>query len=493
MTQKKITAHYREIFSVFAAMALPGAAMLSAFSPVMAAPGAPMLATPAGPVSVAPPDEPPSTERQMDVHNYGVRGDGVTDDTLALQRAIAAITDAGGITFFPKGIYRVQAGGSPGIRVPDGAKLRGVGAASVIQAFDDPTASGNMFSTPRGQDSTVSFTDIAIEGPYRIPNELTIQSVYHQGTGGIMRFRRVKMYGRSVAIKAGGIERKPDKITVDIRNCDLSGKHCVLMPGTGTAYVRDTLFHDYGSDQPPKNHYHALYLYHGVTVDIENCRFQSQIPGSEGCAITMHNSLIDYPPGTPDPEIPRYARVVNCSFDASVPVGIKSNPMVRTWISGCNFANKSRSIVLQNDADIIKCKFSTAVYAISGYGGPKDSPGAAIFTSDILVQECDFAQTKGLFVDYNNKKSRWTFDHCTFAAPAGIVLPVPMTNTPESGGMRIINCRFSDSQDFGASTSANRPDPRRMGQGSTWYDTTLRSTVTSDGRQWRRQDGSPAN
>src|SRR5262245_65804300 len=42
----------------------------------------------------------------VSVRDAGAFGDGVTDDTAAIQRAILAIGD-GGVVFFPPGVYRV--------------------------------------------------------------------------------------------------------------------------------------------------------------------------------------------------------------------------------------------------------------------------------------------------------------------------------------------------------------------------------------------------
>jgi hypothetical protein len=61
------------------------------------------------------------------VKHFGAKGDGVTDDTAAIQAAAAA----GGEVFFPPGTYLVSA---PIALATQGARLRGVGATSILKA-----------------------------------------------------------------------------------------------------------------------------------------------------------------------------------------------------------------------------------------------------------------------------------------------------------------------------------------------------------------------
>jgi hypothetical protein len=70
-----------------------------------------------------------------DVRRYGATGDGVTDDTVAIQRALDVIEVLGGTVFFPKGTYKVTST----LRFGSGCCVRGVGYDSLIQAtFDGP-------------------------------------------------------------------------------------------------------------------------------------------------------------------------------------------------------------------------------------------------------------------------------------------------------------------------------------------------------------------
>ena len=61
----------------------------------------------------------------VSVAAYGARGDGATDDTKAIDRALSAATAAHKALYFPAGTYKVGA-----LAVPRGADLVGAGARS---------------------------------------------------------------------------------------------------------------------------------------------------------------------------------------------------------------------------------------------------------------------------------------------------------------------------------------------------------------------------
>ena len=69
------------------------------------------------------------------VKDYGAVGDGVRDDTTAIQAAIDIVGVDGGTVWFPPGVYRC----TEIIDVPSGITLQGSGSSSVIDLIDDGT------------------------------------------------------------------------------------------------------------------------------------------------------------------------------------------------------------------------------------------------------------------------------------------------------------------------------------------------------------------
>jgi hypothetical protein len=88
---------------------------------------------------IATPDE--KTLGEYNVKDFGAKGDGKTDDTIAIQSALAYIaTRYGGILFFPEGDYLV--GGTmdfKGITLPSNVTIRGVGGLHSGASISDLT------------------------------------------------------------------------------------------------------------------------------------------------------------------------------------------------------------------------------------------------------------------------------------------------------------------------------------------------------------------
>lgn len=69
----------------------------------------------------------------IDVREFGAKGDGVADDTSAIQRAVES-----GVAFFPKGIYRITAPVKIDLQKTGPASLSGDGTARIVMAASGP-------------------------------------------------------------------------------------------------------------------------------------------------------------------------------------------------------------------------------------------------------------------------------------------------------------------------------------------------------------------
>jgi hypothetical protein len=123
-------------------------------------------------------------ERLVCVREFGAKGDGITDDTMAIKAAILSLSSTGGTVFFPKGTYIVgiASAGAGGylnnyiLPLVSNLKLEGVGEESVVKIKDNflnnvDDASGNAhIMAGKGLDN-VSIRNLTFDGNGR--NNLT--------------------------------------------------------------------------------------------------------------------------------------------------------------------------------------------------------------------------------------------------------------------------------------------------------------------------------
>jgi len=82
-------------------------------------------------------------QKTIDVKDFGAKGDGVTDDTAAINTAIAAAKKlgAGAIVSLPPGRYRTASGKEKSVRIThaDGLTLQGEGSTTIVSGdLDEP-------------------------------------------------------------------------------------------------------------------------------------------------------------------------------------------------------------------------------------------------------------------------------------------------------------------------------------------------------------------
>lgn len=91
----------------------------------------------------------------INVKSFGAKGDGVADDTVAIQAAINNLLTTGGQVWLPAGTYSV----SSQITVPSNVWIRGVGSATVVQRASGSDLVNGLFYL---NGSTADVTDVCI-------------------------------------------------------------------------------------------------------------------------------------------------------------------------------------------------------------------------------------------------------------------------------------------------------------------------------------------
>ncbi|MDR1032810.1 MAG: right-handed parallel beta-helix repeat-containing protein [Candidatus Nomurabacteria bacterium] len=97
-----------------------------------------------------------SASTTLNVKDYGAKGDGLANDTAAIQATLDASDQ--NIVYIPKGVYLVD----PSLVVKSGTTLMGDGVSSVVKLSSNSTASGPMVKSE--QASNVTVRDLTIDG-----------------------------------------------------------------------------------------------------------------------------------------------------------------------------------------------------------------------------------------------------------------------------------------------------------------------------------------
>lgn len=120
----------------------------------------------------------------INIRDWGAKGDGVTDDTVAIDRAAAALTGASLVTFFrrlyvPHGSYIYN---GTGIVLPNGVSIVGEDLFTTIDASAN-TNTGYLITLTgfRARVDTLS-----LKGNYNNPNMKGISSYYNTDLGGVV-------------------------------------------------------------------------------------------------------------------------------------------------------------------------------------------------------------------------------------------------------------------------------------------------------------------
>lgn len=161
-------------------------------------------------------------ELVLNVRDYGAEGDGVADDTAAIQAAIAAAAADGALLLIPEGIYRLAAS----IKLKAGVRIRGAGWRTVLQP-----ATGAVSAIEALAADTV--TDAAVE-------DLKVL-----GAGGTAGADGIKLDGATrVTLRRVWVDAAPlagvlvtNSTRCRIVACRVTGANGGIQPGTQTPSI----------------------------------------------------------------------------------------------------------------------------------------------------------------------------------------------------------------------------------------------------------------
>jgi len=124
----------------------------------------------------------------VDVTKYGALCDGVTDDSPALQKALAALPASGGVVYVPPSPSGTRCTFSSGLTLPDGAKILGAGKWATVLRYTGP---GAAFSPGGTNNRRAAFEDFTLQ-------------LTHPSAAGIDAARLISSTFRSIRIAWSG-------------------------------------------------------------------------------------------------------------------------------------------------------------------------------------------------------------------------------------------------------------------------------------------------
>jgi polygalacturonase len=157
------------------------------------APTATAIPTATATATAVPVTPPPPAQMAVDVKQFGALGDGVTDDTAAIQAAIAAIPDNGGSVAFPPGTYLVTPTTEKWITIKSNLRLTGTGEQSVIKIRDHAGDWPYLFAPP---DINAPLANVVVE-------DLTFDANIANNPEATITERDPRTYQTFIAIRAG--------------------------------------------------------------------------------------------------------------------------------------------------------------------------------------------------------------------------------------------------------------------------------------------------
>jgi hypothetical protein len=257
------------------------------FSCAMRIPGF-MLVVLAAVIGTAPA---PSVAGNVDVSAFGAKGDGVTDDTAAIQKAVdSAAAGGGGVVTVPPGTYLVK-----GIKLRTGVSLIGSGAATVLEA---PPGTGSIIWFAAGKQTRIRIAHLVLDGGKAKQTDEGI-GVSLRGNSAVTELvvERVTFQnhkGRAILI----VGEHSDLMFSDIRIVDTDGTAIEIQSGKDIRIDRAVILNPGGKSNARAHGIYTTYRSNVHNLSITNCRIEGaghhNIFLGDASEVRIENNYIHY-------------------------------------------------------------------------------------------------------------------------------------------------------------------------------------------------------
>lgn len=299
------------------------------------------------------------------VQDFGAVGDGVADDTAAIQAAL----DASNRVYVPTGVYLTK-----NLTLNSNQELFGDGVSSVLKRYDNTSASQYIVSTYSGSGGTsnpadnkknIYLHDIRLDGRMTDFNYDAFKHNLNINATSNMIIERVSLY-------------------------NFMGDGCYLGSGNVAGIERHNLnitFKDCTFDGISKNNRNGLSVIDCDVLTVDNCDFKN----IGNATLSRSVGGIDFEPND-DTAIYRHIKITNCQF--------KDIDSVNT--SGITFFNGKQIGDNIYDWVVDNCSFIRCYWGISAGSVNKLTNG---FTDGLAITNCFFQNSTAEDIRLNGLKS----------------------------------------------------------------------------------------